>query len=87
MARLADNLTPFGHGRFPEAVVGWAQQGDAALFPAAVDLDGLEGRERTDLLSWFVIQGPRRQASPPSNTPRRRRKAEAPGQLSLELSL
>jgi deoxyribodipyrimidine photo-lyase len=87
MARLADNLTPFGHGRFPEAVVGWAQQGDAALFPAAVDLDGLEGRERTDLLSWFVIQGPRRQASPPSNAPRRRRKAEAPGQLSLELSL
>jgi hypothetical protein len=40
-----------------------------------------------DLLSWFVIQAPGRQASPPSNTPRRRRKAEAPGQLSLELSL
>jgi hypothetical protein len=87
MARLADNLMPFGHERFPEAVVGWAHQGDAALFPAAVDLDALEGPQRADLLSWFVIQGTGRQASPPSHNPRRRRKAEAPGQLSLDLSL
>jgi deoxyribodipyrimidine photo-lyase len=87
MARLAENLTPFGHQRFPEAVVGWAQQRDAGLFPAAVDLDALQGPQRADLLSWFVIQGPGRQASPPSNTRRRRSKPEAPGQLSLDLSL
>ena len=67
--------------------MGWAQQRDAVLFPAAVDLDALEGPQRADLLSWFVIQGPGRQASPPSTTRRRRSKPEAPGQLSLDFSL
>ncbi len=55
LAELPADLTPFAAERFPEAVLGWAQERGAALFPPALDLASLDGPARRELASWLAM--------------------------------
>ena len=75
-------------GDVRQAMARPPRDGDGAalvLFPAAVDLDSLEPRQWSALLSWFRPgRSTDRNATGPS--PRRSKtRREAPGQLSLDL--
>jgi deoxyribodipyrimidine photo-lyase len=93
LARLPQDLTPFGSARIAGAVVDWAREQGAALFPSPLDLDGLDREQRQALASWFQMSRTNAApaatpASPGPATPRRARRRparESPGQLSLDL--
>jgi deoxyribodipyrimidine photo-lyase len=53
LARLPENYLPFGSDRFPSET-RWSQGRDRDLFPAALDLDGLDPAAAHVLRTWFV---------------------------------
>ncbi len=55
LAELPADLTPFAAERFPQAVLGWAEDREPALFPPALDLASLDGPARRDLASWLAM--------------------------------
>jgi deoxyribodipyrimidine photo-lyase len=89
LARLPDDLTPFGSDQIAGSQVLWAQPRAPELFPEAVDLDRLDREEWLALLSWFSL---RRSAetgeageSPPKRSKPKRSQSDD-GQLSLEFN-
>jgi deoxyribodipyrimidine photo-lyase len=88
---LPADLRPFAAERFPEAVLAWAAATPAALFPAPLDLESLDGPARLALASW--LRGTGRTASPRHSPPtasapgsrRRRRGNVDPGVVQLSL--
>ncbi len=55
LARLPADLTPFAAERVPGAALAWAREPGPALFPPALDLDGLDGPARRALASWLAM--------------------------------
>lgn len=53
VARLPEDLTPFGGDRHPSEI-RWAQQPNLELFPPPLDLDALDATQATALRTWFV---------------------------------
>ncbi|NDG75297.1 MAG: deoxyribodipyrimidine photolyase [Synechococcaceae bacterium WB8_1B_136] len=91
LAVLPDDLTPFGSGRFPEAMVEWTRQETSTLFPPPLELGDLDGEQRQALASWFQMgrSDSARTTASRTASPRRRQRSsrESPGQLSLDLEL
>ena len=94
LARLPEDLTPFGSDRIAGSQVLWAQERSPELFPEAIDLDRLDQEGWMALLSWFSLRRsaetgedadhePRR---PRTTTGRSRSSKAAEGQLSFDLS-
>ncbi|MEB3214562.1 MAG: FAD-binding domain-containing protein, partial [Leptolyngbyaceae bacterium] len=53
VARLPDDLTPFGSDRHPSEV-SWAAPENLDLFPPPLDLDALDETQSQALRTWFV---------------------------------
>lgn len=53
LAPLPTSFMPFGSDRV-QCEVGWANLGDRALFPTAIDLASLDAEQSEILRSWFV---------------------------------
>jgi deoxyribodipyrimidine photo-lyase len=80
LARLPQDLTPFGADRYP-CNTTWVTLAESTLFPAALQLSDLSSEQAADLRTWFVAHveiQPRRQRQ------RRSRRSQHPEQqLSL----
>ncbi len=66
MAAMPGQPVPFGADRLPAAVVAWAQQERAELFPPPLELAALDPPAQVALESWFrpgVPPGPTRPAA------------------------
>jgi len=94
LARLPEDLTPFGSDRIAGSQVLWAQERSPELYPEAVDLDRLDQEGWMALLSWFSLRRSAETGEDAERAPRRprasarpsRRNKAAEGQLSLDLS-
>ena len=94
MARLPEDLTPFGSDRIAGSQVLWAQERSPELFPEAIDLDRLDQEGWMALLSWFSLRRSAETGEDADHEPRRprttrgrsRRSKAAEGQLSFDLS-
>jgi len=94
LARLPENLTPFGSDRIAGSQVLWAQERSPELYPEAVDLDRLDQEGWMALLSWFSLRRSAETGEDAEREPRRpqanarpsRRSKAAEGQLSFDLS-
>ncbi len=94
MARLPEDLTPFGSDRIAGSQVLWAQERSPELYPEAVDLDRLDQEGWMMLLSWFSLRRSAETIEDAEREPRRRRANTRPsrrskaaeGQLSFDLS-
>jgi deoxyribodipyrimidine photo-lyase len=53
LANLPSDLTPFGSDRIPSDVA-WASHSNLTLFPAPLDLTGLDSSQAQALRTWFV---------------------------------
>jgi deoxyribodipyrimidine photo-lyase len=53
LARMPECWEPFGSDRF-ESEIRWASLGQQAMFPPALDLDGLDTAQTTMLRTWLV---------------------------------
>lgn len=80
LATLPTDLTPFGSDRVP-SVVTWAQGPDLDLFPAPLDLAGLDNAQAQALRTWFVAHV----TMPPTRQRRRRRPDPDPSVQQLSL--
>ena len=85
--RMPKDATPFGADLVPSDV-SWAKQPIEALFPLALDLDGLDKAQVKQLRTWFVVSGSwltqQRRAQFAKKQNLKQRKAEqTDGQLSL----
>jgi deoxyribodipyrimidine photo-lyase len=80
LARLPQNLTPFGADRY-SSEVGWAQTPDLTLFPGAIELDSLDLEQAKTLRTWFIAH-----VEIPSRKPRRKPNAK-PEPTDIQLSL
>jgi deoxyribodipyrimidine photo-lyase len=81
LARLPQNLTPFGADRYPSEIA-WAKTTNLALFPGAINLDTLDLEQAKALRTWFVAHV----EIPPRKTSRRKSKAK-PDSTNVQLSL
>ena len=94
LARLPEDLTPFGSDRIAGSQVLWAQERSPELYPEAVDLDRLDQEGWMALLSWFSLRRAAETGEDAEREPRRpqasarpsRRSKAAEGQLSFDLS-
>lgn len=94
LARLPEDLTPFGSDRIAGSQVLWAQERSPELYPEAVDLDRLDQEGWMALLSWFSLRRSAETGEDAEREPRRpqasarpsRRSKAAEGQLSFDLS-
>ena len=94
LARLPEDLTPFGSDRIAGSQVLWAQERSPELYPEAVDLDRLDREGWIALLSWFSLRRSAETGEDAEREPRRpqasarpsRRSKAAEGQLSFDLS-
>ena len=89
LARLPDDLTPFGSDQIAGSQVLWAQPRAPELFPEAVDLDRLDREEWLALLSWFSLRRSAETGEAGESPPKRRkpkRSQSDDGQLSLEFN-
>ena len=94
LARLPEDLTPFGSDRIAGSQVLWAQERSPELYPEAVDLDRLDQEGWMALLSWFSLRRSAETGEDAERAPRRPRAAARPsrrskaaeGQLSFDLS-
>ena len=94
LARLPEDLTPFGSDRIAGSQVLWAQERSPELYPEAVDLDRLDQEGWMALLSWFSLRRSAETGEDAEREPRRPRAAARPsrrskaaeGQLSFDLS-
>lgn len=94
LARLPEDLTPFGSDRIAGSQVLWAQERSPELYPEAVDLDRLDREGWIALLSWFSLRRSAETGEDAERAPRRprasarpsRRNKAAEGQLSFDLS-
>lgn len=79
LARLPEDLTPFGSDRV-SCEVTWALTPQPELFPPPLELEGLDGEQAAVLRTWFVAHVD----ITPRKTARRKPKPEPAGiQLSL----
>lgn len=73
VARLPQNLTPFGSDRHP-CFVAWAAESNPDLFPPPLDLEALDSHQASQLRTWFVAHveiQPRRVSSSSQRSPSR----------------
>jgi deoxyribodipyrimidine photo-lyase len=80
LANLPSDLTPFGSDRIPSDVA-WASHSNLTLFPAPLDLTGLDSSQAQALRTWFVAHV----NIPPARG--RRRSEPAPDAYGQQLSL
>jgi deoxyribodipyrimidine photo-lyase len=80
LANLPSDLTPFGSDRSPSDVA-WASHSNLTLFPAPLNLTGLDSSQAQALRTWFVAHV----NIPPARG--RRRSEPAPDAYGQQLSL
>lgn len=84
VARLPNDLTPFGSDRHPSDIA-WAQAPDLELFPPPMNLESLDAEQAKALRTWFVahveIKPPRLQRRSP------RSRSAKPDDGTTQLSL
>ncbi|MFY8149569.1 MAG: FAD-binding domain-containing protein [Prochlorococcaceae cyanobacterium] len=73
IAPLPSRPLPFAAGRFPGAVVAWAEMA-GALLPPPLPLEALDGGQRAALASWFQAGG--RSTARPAGTSSRSTKSK-----------
>jgi deoxyribodipyrimidine photo-lyase len=89
LARIPDELTPFGADRF-QSDVGWAIAAQPELFPPPLDLDGLDIEQSKMLRSWFVAHvniPPRKGNSRKTSSRSRQSKRQQPESPFIQLDL
>lgn len=83
LARMPESLMPFGSDRY-SSETGWLNQTNLDLFPAPLDLDGLDWEQAQALRTWFVAHVEIQPHKPQrSRKPRRKRSNHDFVQLSL----
>lgn len=86
MARMPEDLRPFGHQRIAGAKVAWAEAAGIELRPAALDLDALDQQGWRALMSWFSGSGARTGQGTPQRQPAKRQRHN-PDQLLFDLGM
>jgi deoxyribodipyrimidine photo-lyase len=94
LARLPEDLTPFGSDQIAGSQVLWAKEHSPELYPEAIDLDRLDRDGWMALLSWFSLRRSAETGEEGDSEPRRPRQGKRPsrrsktadGQLSLDFS-
>ena len=79
LGRMPKNVTPFGAKRY-DSEVQWAMAASPELFPAALNLESLDGQQSRDLRTWFVAHV---NITPPKIRRRKSQKSSDLQQLSL----
>lgn len=83
LARMPESLMPFGSDRY-SSETGWLNQTNLDLFPAPLDLDGLDWEQAQALRTWFVAHVEIQPHKPQrSRKPRRKRSNHDFVQLNL----
>jgi deoxyribodipyrimidine photo-lyase len=84
LARLPQDLTPFGSDRIETSEIGWASAPDLELFPPPLDLEHLDLEQAKALRTWFVAHVDIKPRKIPKRKPSRQTK---PDDGVIQLSL
>ena len=87
LARIPQSVEPFGSDRV-RCDVGWSQEVEGDLFPAAIDLDALDLEQAKALRTWFVAHldvRPRKPTKRNARTKRKKKPEEDPNARQLNL--